>query len=255
MQLRCLRFPSLIQHALPSADPPRKTTISHESSHANPCALAPHVALKNTVSIGLPHHFSATCCRPHGLTSTHESGTSYAHNARKHTRTRSPFQCKPAHYTLAGYDECLVYCRKEAPSGPSRTFAPASLLVAHDPLTRAKALVRARDLPKTLPGIPLPRTHSQGILTRLPSLQCQGIFLAFMSWPMVKVPPREHFVPKGFSKSFLPNSSGYGVIPTKNLAIPAHKDGSKNTSNQVFHNFSRCQTTLTNTPILVRGSF
>jgi hypothetical protein len=58
-----------------------------------------------------------------------------------------------------------------------------------------------------------------------------------MGWPWSKFPPREHFVPKGFSKSFLPNSSGYGAITTKNLAIPAHKDGSKNTSNQVFHNF------------------
>jgi hypothetical protein len=59
---------------------------------------------------------------------------------------------------------------------------------------------------------------------------------------MVKVPPpKEHFVPKGFSKSFLPNSSGYGVITTTNLAIPAHKDGSKNTSNQVFSQLLRCQ--------------
>jgi hypothetical protein len=70
--------------------------------------------------------------------------------------------------------------------------------------------------------------------------------------PWSKFPPREHFVPKGFSKSFLPNSSGYGVITTTNLAIPAHKDGSKNTSNQVFSQLLRCHTTLTNTPILVR---
>jgi hypothetical protein len=52
--------------------------------------------------------------------------------------------------------------------------------------------------------------------------------------PKSKFPPREHFVPKVFSNSFLPNSSGYGVITTTNLVIPAHKDGSKNTSNQVF---------------------
>jgi hypothetical protein len=73
--------------------------------------------------------------------------------------------------------------------------------------------------------------------------------------PWSKFPPREHFVPKGFSKSFLPNSSGYEVITTTNLAIPAHKDGSQNTSNQVFSQLLRCQTTLTNTPILVKGSF
>jgi hypothetical protein len=160
-------------------------------------------------------------------------------NSQAPATTNPCIQTHPLRQTLARCDECPVYCLKEASTGPSRTLAPASLLVAHvvSPLTRAKTLMRARDLPKTLPSISLPCTHSQGILTRLPSLQCQGIFLAFMSWPMVKVPPSEHFVPKGFSKSFLPNSSGYGVITTKNLAIPAHKDGSRNTSNQVFHNF------------------
>jgi hypothetical protein len=73
--------------------------------------------------------------------------------------------------------------------------------------------------------------------------------------PWSKFPPSQHFVPKGFSKSFLPNSSGYGVITTKNLAIPAHKDGSKNTSNHVFSQLIRCQTTLTTHLYLLEDLF
>jgi hypothetical protein len=123
------------------------------------------------------------------------------------------------------------------------------------PLPRAHSQGIFDKTPRSLTSIPPPRTNSQGILTRLPSLQCQGIFHGQSPPPKVKVSPREYFVPKGFSKSFLPNSSGYGVITTTNLAIPAHKDGSKNTSNQVFSQLLRCQTTLTNTPILVERSF
>jgi hypothetical protein len=82
--------------------------------------------------------------------------------------------------TLAGYGECP---RALLERGFFRTlshpcFRSPARRACCAPLTRAKALVRARDLPKTLIGIPPPRAHSQGALASPPSPHCQGISLA-----------------------------------------------------------------------------